>query len=212
MLRVGLTGDLGSGKSTVARMLAERGAVVFSSDETARAMMQPGEAVYAAIVKAFGPEVVAADGSLDRKKLALLAFDPAHSREAELSAIVHPPVIAAQAEAMEELGKRDPRAIAVVESALLFRSEKWRTRFDCVVLVTAPAEMKVARFVERVAAGRVLSAEERRALEADARQRLAMQNNEAFVGECLVVRNDAGIEALRDQIDALWTKLQQRLV
>ena len=75
MLRVGLTGDLGSGKSTVARMLAERGAVVLSSDEMGRALMQPGQRVYAAIVATFGSEIVAADGTLDRKKLATLAFD-----------------------------------------------------------------------------------------------------------------------------------------
>ena len=75
MLRVGLTGDLGSGKSTAARMLAERGAVVLSSDEMGRALMQPGQPAYAQIVAAFGSEVVAADGSLDRAKLAALAFD-----------------------------------------------------------------------------------------------------------------------------------------
>ena len=78
MLRVGLTGDLGSGKSTVARMLAERGAVVFSSDEMGRELMQPGQAVYAEIVRVFGPEVVAADGGLDRSRLAAMAFDRAN--------------------------------------------------------------------------------------------------------------------------------------
>ena len=75
MLRVGLTGDLGSGKSTVARMFAERGAVVLSSDEMGRAMMQPGEAVYTAIAERFGKGVVAPDGSLDRRELARLVFD-----------------------------------------------------------------------------------------------------------------------------------------
>ena len=74
MLRVGLTGDLGSGKSTVAGMLAERGAVIFASDEMARAMMQPGHAVYDAIVAQFGDGVVLPDGSLDRRELARLAF------------------------------------------------------------------------------------------------------------------------------------------
>jgi dephospho-CoA kinase len=208
MLRVGLTGDLGAGKSTVARMLADRGAVVFSSDDMARAMMQPGEPVYAAIVAAFGAEVVAADGSLDRRRLAVLAFDPVHPREAELSAIVHPPVIAAQAVAMAELAKRDPEAIAVVESALMFASGDWRERFDRIVLVTAPEAVKVARFVERVAAGRVLSAEERAALEADARRRLAMQHTEAHAGECLILRNDDGYKTLQAQVDALWHRLQ----
>jgi dephospho-CoA kinase len=207
MLRVGLTGDLGAGKSTVAKMLAERGAVVFSSDEMARVMMQPGEPVYAAIVAAFGGEVVAADGTLDRRMLATLAFEPAQPREAELSAIVHPPVIAAQAAAMAELATRDPGAIVVVESALLFTSGDWRERFDRVVLVTAPEAVKVARFVERVAAGRVLPFDERAALEADARRRLAMQQTEDYASECLVIRNDGDREHLAQQIDAVWPQL-----
>ena len=96
MLRVGLTGDLGSGKSTVAAMLAARGAVVLSSDEAARAMMQRGESVYNAIIAQFGSEVVAADGTLDRHKLAQMAFDPASPRVAELNAIIHPAVLAEQ--------------------------------------------------------------------------------------------------------------------
>ena len=103
MLRAGLTGDLGSGKSTVARMLAERGAVVLSSDEMGRALMQPGERVFAEIVAKFGSEVVAADGTLDRKRLAALAFDAKKPRVEELNAIVHPAVIDAQAERLVEL-------------------------------------------------------------------------------------------------------------
>ncbi len=209
MLRVGLTGDLGAGKSTVARMLAERGAVVFSSDEMARAMMQPGEPVYAAIVASFGPEVVAADGTLDRRRLAALAFDPVHPREAELSAIIHPPVIAAQAAAIAELAKHEPDAMVVVESALLFSSGDWRERFDRVVLVTAPDAVKVARFVERVAAGRVLSPEQRDALEADARRRLVMQQTEAYAEECLVVHNEDGWTPLVEQVEVVWQRLMR---
>ncbi len=96
MLRVGLTGDLGSGKSTVAELLESRGAVLFSSDEMGRALMQPGTAVYNEIVRRFGLEVVAQDGSLDRRKLALIAFDPAHPRIDELNELIHPAVIAEQ--------------------------------------------------------------------------------------------------------------------
>src|SRR5579875_3265000 len=97
MMRVGLTGELGSGKSTVASMLAARGALVLSSDEMGRAMMQPGHAVFAQIVQRFGPEVLAADGSLNRSALAAIAFDPSKPRIEELNAIVHPAVIAEQA-------------------------------------------------------------------------------------------------------------------
>ena len=212
MLRVGLTGDLGSGKSTVARMLAERGAVVFSSDEMARVMMQPGQAVYAEIVKLFGLEVVAADGSLDRRKLAELAFDAKNPRVGELNAIVHPAVIGAQAEQIAELAKTNPDAIVVVESALIFSAKDggtpWRERFDCVVVVTAPEELKVARYVERMAGRRAVSAGENAELETDARRRLAQQRSNADqAGECLVVRNDGGLAELEGQVDGVWGKI-----
>src|ERR1700759_5355525 len=94
MLRVGLTGDLGSGKSTVARMLAARGAIVFSSDEMGRALMQPGKEVYADIAKKFGSTVVNENGALNRNELSKLAF--AQGRVDERNDIVHPAVIAEQ--------------------------------------------------------------------------------------------------------------------
>ena len=212
MLRVGLTGDLGSGKSTVASMLAARGAVVISSDEMGRAMMQPGEAVYTQIVEQFGSGVVAADGSLDRKKLAALAFDPASPRVEELNAIVHPAVLAAQATAIAAM--ESTKKIVVVESALIFSSvthddKSWKTRFDRIVLVTASEEKKIERFVERAMAGRGASAEELAALQADARRRLAMQMSEDHAAECMVIRNDGGIAELERQVDAVWDELER---
>jgi dephospho-CoA kinase len=212
MLRVGLTGDLGSGKSTVARMLAERGALVFSSDEMAREMMQPGQAVFAAIVAKFGGEIIAADGALDRSRLAALAFDPNHSRVEDLNAIVHPAVIEAQAERFAALAVTHPNAIAVVESALIFSTKYasggWHSRFDRILLVTAPEEAKIARFVERSAAGRELSSKERAALEADARQRLALQHTDDYASQCLVLHNDGDVEQLELQVEAVWLTLK----
>ena len=214
MLRVGLTGDLGSGKSTVARMFAERGAEVLSSDEMGRAMMQPGQPVYAAIVERFGREVVAGDGSLDRGALARLAFGD--GRVEELNAIVHPAVIAEQARQIETLVRKDPDAIVIVESALLFTTKhndsgkSWHDRFDRIVLVTAPEEQKIARFVERAAAGRLLDPQERARLEADARARLAMQTaNDAHAAECIVIRNDGDLVALLQRVGAVWRELCQ---
>jgi len=214
MLRVGLTGDLGSGKSTVARMFAERGAVVLSSDEMARAMMQAGQAVYAAIVASFGEAVVAADGSLDRRELARLAFSD--GRAEELNSIVHPAVLAEQARQVDALARTQPSAIVIVESALIFTTrhgmdgQPWSKRFDRIVLVTAPEDQKVTRFVQRMGAGRELDAAERASLEADARQRLSLQTaNEAHAAECLVIRNDNGLEALEPQVDAVWAQLMQ---
>jgi dephospho-CoA kinase len=213
MLRVGLTGDLGSGKSTDARMLAERGAVVFSSDEMGRALMQPGQPVFAQIMERFGLEVVAADGSLDRKRLAAVAFDRVNPRIEEMNAIVHPAVLGAQAEVLAALAVEQPDAIAVVESALIFSTRYgpggwWRERFDRIVLVTAPEDVKVARFVDRIAAGREIGSEERAAVEADARRRLAMQRNDEYAGECLVLHNDGDIEQLEAQVEVVWGQLQ----
>src|SRR5271157_772665 len=101
MLKVGLTGGLGSGKSTVAGYLRELGAEVIEADELGRALMEPGQTVYAEIVRAFGPEVVGADGRLDRGRLAQLAFQG--GRLNDLNAIVHPAVIAAQQRWMDEV-------------------------------------------------------------------------------------------------------------
>jgi dephospho-CoA kinase len=214
MLRVGLTGDLGSGKSTVARMLAERGAVVLSSDEMGRALMQPGERVFDEIVAAFGREVVAADGTLDRHRLATLAFDRVQPRVEELNAIVHPAVIEAQAEMLRGLEAKDPHAIVVIESALIFstthvREGTWRGRFDRILLVEAPESDKVARFVDRIAAGQVLSADERADVEADARRRLAVQHTTDYAADCLVLHNDGDIEFLEQQVAAAWIELKR---
>jgi dephospho-CoA kinase len=211
MLRIGLTGDLGSGKSTVARMLAERGAVVFSSDDLGRALMQPGQDVYIEILRHFGSGVLAADGTLDRRRLAELAFR--EGRADELNAIVHPAVLAEQAAQLAALQREQPDAVAVVESALIFSTlhspaGAWHTRFDRILLVTAPEEQKIARFIARSAAGRTPSAPEHALLEADARRRLALQRSNAdYQSQCLVLHNDGDIEQLEAQVEAVWREL-----
>jgi dephospho-CoA kinase len=214
MLRVGLTGDLGSGKSTVARMLAERGAIVLSSDEMGRAMMQPGEPVYAAIVEKFGPGVVLPNGSLDRSELARLAF--AGKRVEELNAIVHPAVIAEQARLIAGLTETQPQAIVVVESALIFSTKHgieghaWHERFDEILLVTAPENVKIARFIERASRDRTFSPEELVALEADARRRLkAQRSSTAQEQDCIVIRNNGDVAALENRINDVWRALQR---
>lgn len=214
MLRVGLTGDLGSGKSTVAQMLAARGALIMSSDEMGRALMQPGEAVYHAIVERFGPDVVAEDGTLDRKELARLAFT--EGRVEELNAIVHPAVLAEQARLIAEISAVRPEAIIVIESALIFSTrhtgdgQDWRKRFDEVIVVTAPEAVRIARFVERAAKGRSLSGEEKKALEADARQRLAAQRAGGAPDEdCILVRNNGDLKSLEARVSDVWRALER---
>ncbi len=218
MLRVGLTGNLGSGKTTVAATLRELGAEVIEADVLGRALMEPGESVYAAIVEAFGPGVVGVDGRLNRARLAELAFN--EGRLAELNAIVHPPVIAAQQRWMDEVFARDRSAVAVIESALIFevvrdalaRGDRtgmladWRRRIDRVILIIAPDEVKIARYVARMAALGVTKA----AAEADARTRLAHQipDAEKAAQADYVLDNAGDLTALRDQVEAVWRQLK----
>jgi dephospho-CoA kinase len=217
MLRVGLTGGLGSGKSTVAGFLRELGAHVIEADSLGRQMMEPGQPVYTEIVRTFGPTVVGPDGRINRARLAKLAFKG--GRLNDLNAIVHPAVIAAQQQWMEEVFTSDPAAVAVIESALIFevvrdaraRGEKdgiladWRRHIDRVVLVTAPDDIKIARYVARLAP----IGPTREAAEADARQRLAHQipDAEKAAMSDYVLDNKGNKEELRVQVFALWQRL-----
>ena len=214
MLRVGLTGGLGSGKSTAADRFAELGAHVFRADEIGREMMEPGKPVFAAIVAKFGPGVVRGDGSLDRAALARIAFEG--GRIEELNAIVHPAVIARQAELIEQAAAQDPKGVAVVESALIFETkygggDGWHRRFDKVILVRAAEEAKIARFIARASKGLALSEDARRALEEEARRRMAQQiADDQKAAECdFVIENNGSLEQLRAQVDALWPELKK---
>ena len=212
MLRVGLTGGLGSGKSTVAEMLRVRGAHVIEADTVGRELMQPGQEVFQRIVETFGPGVLRADGALDRGKLAQIAF--AEGRGGELNAIVHPAVIAEQERRMEELFAREPAAIAVIESALIFEAERagtvpeWRRRFDRLILVTAPDEIKIARYVARVSPPGS-DPERQKAAERDARSRLAVQIPDAEKrADCDdVIENAGSREELEVQVERIFPEL-----
>jgi dephospho-CoA kinase len=218
VLRVGLTGGLGSGKSTVANLLRALGAEVVEADQLGRALMEPGQSVYAEIVRVFGSEVVNADGRLNRTRLAKLAF--AGNRVQELNALVHPAAIRAQRQWTEALFARDPEAIAIVESALIFEVERdarlrgetegilanWRQRFDRVVVVTAPDDVKIARYLARLSA----DPDGREAAQADARNRLALQIPDLAKAARAdyVLENSGDRAALEAQVARLWLRLQ----
>jgi dephospho-CoA kinase len=233
MLRVGLTGGLGSGKSTAARMFAAFGAHVLQSDAIGRELMEPGQSVYAAIVDQFGRDILQPDGRLDRAALAKIAFDD--GRVEELNAIVHPAVIARQADMTEAIFRQDRHAVVIIESALIFETKhgetkhgetkyaatkpggpqssgqaSWHSRFDRIVLVTAPEEVKIARYVARCAAGQELTVERRERLEAEARLRLAQQiPDERKIALCDYVLTNAGpLKELEWQVDQLWPILK----
>lgn len=219
MLRVGLTGGLGSGKSTIASMLHSLGAQVIEADTLGRELMEPGQPVFAAIVEHFGPEVLGADGRLNRAYLADLAFR--HGRLQELNALVHPAVIAAEARWMEEVFARDPSAIAVLESALIFEVARdaiarrdsvlmdWRRRIDRVVVVLAPDELKIARYAARVQAAAGSEGPGLEAIRTDARNRLAHQvpDPEKAARADYVIDNSGDLGSLRAQVESLWPKL-----
>lgn len=211
MLRVGLTGGLGSGKTTVGGIFRSLGAHVISADELGRDLMTPGHDVYHQIVQHFGPSVVQPDGTLDRPRLADLAFR--HNRLAELNQIVHPAVIAAQQQWARDLFARDPHAIAMVESALIFEADQqgsapgWRQRFDRIILVTAPIETRIARYLDRME--QLPGAPSRADLEADARRRIAAQipDSEKMPLADFVITNDGAIDATRAQVERIYTAL-----
>ena len=207
MIRVGLTGGLGSGKTTVAGIFAELGAHILSADEIARALMQPGQPVFAAIVKKFGPTLVREDGTLNRPELSRLAF--AGGRVEELNAIIHPAAIDRQEELVHEIAARDPNAVILVESALIFEtkhSRGWRGRFDKMILVRASDEHKIARYIARMAP----HGGDPEALEADARLRLSkMIADDKKAAQCdFVILNDGTLDRLREQVARIWAKLR----
>jgi dephospho-CoA kinase len=214
MLRVALTGGLGAGKSTAARMFQALGAHVLSSDAIGRAMMQPGQAVYAAIVQRFGPDVVLNSGELDRPALAKLAFT--EGRVEDLNAIVHPAVIARQLELVAAIRAADAKAVVMVESALIFETkyaasatggeDGWQSRFDKIVLVTAPEELKIARFIARASKGQLPGKVQREALETEARQRLDHQMSDEKKASLsdYVLTNTGPETELEWQVDQLW--------
>lgn len=198
MITVGLTGGIGSGKSEVARLLAERGAVVVDADALAREAVEPGTPGLAAVVEEFGPEVLASDGTLDRARLAAVVFaDP--ERRAVLEAIVHPYV-----------GRRSQHLVAraggdavVVYDVPLLVEKQMQGDFDLVVVVDVSPETQV----RRLAAERGMSAD-------DVRSRIAAQStrDERLAVADVVIDNDTddpARESLRGQVDALWEQLDQ---
>ena len=192
---VGLTGGIGSGKSTVARRLAELGAVVIDSDVLARQVVEPGTPGLAAIRTAFGPGVIAADGTLDRPALGARVFaDP--DLRGVLNGIVHPLV----RERAAALARAAPSDSVVVQDVPLLVETGLADAFDLVVVVDTPD----ADRVQRLADDRGMSAE-------DARARMAAQasREERLDAADFVLDNSGPVQHLLDQVDALWAELQR---
>jgi dephospho-CoA kinase len=222
VLRVGLTGGLACGKTTVARMFEERGIPVLYADLLAHELMQPGLPVYEEIVRAFGADILsgAMGTAIDRARLAAKAFAPGASRVQELNAIVHPAVIRAEQEWMDQIEARDPNGIAVVEAALIYEADH-DDHFDKMIVVVAPEAQKIERYAERVVRAfellhGVLPPEEReRRLQAkrdDAKQRIASQipDDVKRAKAEIVIENSGSTAELQAQVDSIVARLRQK--
>jgi dephospho-CoA kinase len=209
LLRVGLTGGVACGKSTVARMMEERGAFLIQADHIAHDLMKPGQPVYNEVVKRFGREIVNANdgGAIDRNKLADAAFGG--GRIAELNQIVHPAVIQRQEEWMAEVGRKVPEGIAVVEAALIVEAGV-KNRFDKLVVVTCPEDEKIQRFVSRSAAAEPSRRLDAVAAEREIGRRMAAQlpDSEKVRLADFVIDNSGSLELTEAQVEKVMEELR----
>jgi dephospho-CoA kinase len=200
MLRVGLTGGIGSGKSTVSERLAELGAVILDADKAARAVVEPGTPGLAQITATFGPGVLAPDGSLDRAKLAAIVFAD-ESALAKLNAITHP-LIHEHIRAAEEAALRSGRDDLVLVHDVALLAEWGRAKeFDLVLVVDVPTETQVERLTRQ-----------RGMPEDQARARIAAQatRDQRLAIADIVIDNSGTKADLDRRITDLWTTLQTR--
>lgn len=196
MLRIGVTGGIGSGKSTVASMFADLGAVVIDADAISREIVEPGQPALGALVAEFGPRILREDGSLDRGELASLAFaEPEGTRR--LNAIMHP-LIRSEAAAQVARAQDEGASVVVYDMPLLVETGQ-QDLVDVVVVVDVPEEMQVHRAAPRFS-------------EADVRRRIAAQatrEERAAVAD-YVIDNAGSMESTRDQVQRVWSAAGSR--
>jgi len=201
VLRVGLTGGFSCGKTTVARMMSQRGAYVVLADEIAHDLMRPGQPVYYEVVRHFGPEIVGIDGGIDRKKLADAAFGS--GRIQELNQIVHPAVIARQDAWATDLAATHPNGIAVVEAALMLEAGVGK-RFDKLVVVICTLPQKIERFARRHSVD--LATAER---EVTRRMAAQLPDEEKVRVADYVIDNSGPLSELQAKVDTLMAELRR---
>ena len=195
MYLIGLTGGIASGKSVVAKRLAELGAVHVDADVLAREVVEPGTPGLAAIEERFGAEVIAADGTLDRAALGAIIFSDPEAREA-LNAITHPAVWARAKELFDAAAAADRNAVVVYDVPLLVEASSSRPmRFDLIVVVHADTETRLKRLVELRGMTREEAAHRVNSQASDA-ERLAIAD--------VVIDSNGTLEATYEQTDALW--------
>jgi dephospho-CoA kinase len=192
---VGLTGGIGSGKSTVAQMLVGRGAIVVDADLIAREVVEPGKPALTALVEAFGPEILQPDGALDRAALAERAFVNDETRK-QLEAITHPAI---GEEFLRQVAAAPPDGIVIHDVPLLVESKRG-FEYGAVIVVEAPMELRLARL------------EERGVPRDDAERRIALQasDEERRKVATWMVDNSSDLSHLEHRIDEIWPLLEVR--
>jgi dephospho-CoA kinase len=200
MLRVGLTGGIACGKSTVAKMFSDMGARVIQSDTVAHELYRPGEPVYEEVVKRFGRDIVQPDGAIDRAKLAATVFG--QNRIDELNKIVHPAVIQRQGKWILELASKVPDAVAMVEAALIFEA-KTNGRFEKMIVVTCKPEQKVQRFAQRTG-----TTESVARAEVERRTKAQIPDEEKARRADYIIDNSGPMERTRQQVERIYAELK----
>jgi len=208
MLKVGLTGGIASGKSVVGEMFVALGAHLVQADRIAHSLMQPGEAVYNEVVRHFGRDILNPDLSVNRAKLAEVAFGPAtapegqrKSRIDELNRIVHPVVIRSQDDWMNAISVQDPQGVAIVEAALLLEAGVAKS-FDRLIVVTCNAEQRVVRFAAR----QKINVEAARK-EVVRRMAAQLPDQDKIKAADYVIDNSSSLDQTREQAHQVWEKL-----
>ena len=199
MLTIGLTGGIGSGKSTVAQILGEFGAPILDADKVAHSTYAPGAPAYDAVVAAFGADIVAPDRTIDRKKLGAVVFG-SPERLNKLTSIVWPATFASIRRNVAELRASGAKLPIVVEAAILIEAN-WQPLFDEIWLVRASREQVVARI------------ESQRGLkpaETEARIRAQLSDEERAKHATLVIENNGSIEELRELLKTVWSEALKR--
>jgi dephospho-CoA kinase len=199
MLTIGLTGGIGSGKSTVAQILGEFGAPILDADKVAHTTYAPGAPAYDAVVAAFGADIVAPDRTVDRKKLGAVVFG-SPERLNKLTSIVWPATFESIRRNVSELRASGAKLPIVVEAAILIEAN-WHPLFDEIWLVRASREQVIARI------------ESQRGLkpaETEARIRAQLSDEERAKHATLVIENNGSIEELRDLLKTIWSEALKR--
>lgn len=206
-LRVGLTGGLASGKSTVAQMFVAHGVHLMQADLVAHELMAPGGPVYDEVVRRFGAAIVHPDGSINRQKLAELAFGS--GRIEELNRIVHPAVGKRMQEWIDEITTREPDAIVMFEAALILEAGLGKY-FDRLIVVSSRPQQKVERFASRVLGNRAIHENERALALQEAERRLGAQlsEQEKIAAADYVIDNSGTLAATERQVNKLLKELQ----